>query len=68
MNVAMQMVAEEGGCGMTTIGLMRCRVDIFYQFICNQTRIVEALVVIITSDSRARSQQVVDELTSNRCA
>src|SRR6266487_2943442 len=66
VDIQYQVVAEERGSRITTVGLVRAGIDVFNQFVGNQTGIVETLLVIVATDSTTRGEQVVDELADNR--
>src|SRR2546421_247886 len=65
IHIYRQSVTEERNHSIATARLVRAGINIFNQFVSDQARIVIALAVIVPTNSRARSQHIIDRLTNN---
>src|SRR6266567_3194279 len=60
-----QIVAQEGGHWITGVRLVRTGVDVLYQVIGDQAKIVIALLVVVTTNGPAGREKIVDKLADD---
>src|SRR5262249_16300428 len=65
MHIQMQILTQQCSGSKTASWLVRSSIDILYQFISNQTRIMVALFIIETANGLTRCQKIVDKLSHN---